>query len=393
VFIIVGLSLLGDSMLYTVIPAQIEAMPFSISQMSLLLSANRFIRLFSNYWAARIYKIHGQKYPFSISVIVAILITFGYGLSQTFWYFLFLRILWGVCYSFLRLKSLLVIFTSKINKSGEFTGKYRAFSRTGDIIGTLFAGILADRFGFQITTIVFGFISTISLILLFKIHQIEPNNKNYNNDFLSNEYARIGFFSNFKKILNDFKILSLMLMGFTLYFMIQGLIKSSYGIYISYAFESSLNIMKFNIGIATLNGFILSSRPFIELFLSASFGRLIDKYLKSKFLFILFFLQGVFFILLGLYINKYLTLLIPFLLFINSSLITIMIYTEIGNYNKYDISDRMANYTTSNDLGSAFGPVSLVILNFGISLQVLYFMFGIFIIIISINYLYNYHKR
>ena len=90
---ILAVSVMGDSMLYGVLPANLGDFGLTAGLgAGLVLSANRWIRLISNSWAASIYNRFGLRIPLMISVILAMATTNSYGLIQGFWPLLVARI-------------------------------------------------------------------------------------------------------------------------------------------------------------------------------------------------------------------------------------------------------------------------------------------------------------
>jgi hypothetical protein len=77
-------------------------------------------------------------------------------------------------------------------------------------------------------------------------------------------------------------------------------------------------------------------------------------------------------LLLVLFQNVWAAVLTPLFIFTNTAFIVILLYIEVGKYNKSTVSDRMAGYTTAVDLGAALGPLTLIFLDFGLNVYLLY---------------------
>ena len=122
VSIIVALSLLGDALLYAVLPARAESFQVLIWQVGILLGANRLIRLITNELAG--HWIHRSKsdLPLLLAVIVGSLVTISYALSRGFWGLLAGRLVCGACWSVLRVEGYLAAlsFSSKKNRGKIF---------------------------------------------------------------------------------------------------------------------------------------------------------------------------------------------------------------------------------------------------------------------------------
>ena len=68
----VAATLLGDSMLYAVMPSRPEAWGLSVAAAGVLLSANRLVRLLSNPLAAVIFSRLGTRIPFGAAIAVVV---------------------------------------------------------------------------------------------------------------------------------------------------------------------------------------------------------------------------------------------------------------------------------------------------------------------------------
>lgn len=84
----VALSLLGDQMLYTVLPVVHEAVGVPVTAIGLLLGANRLIRLGTNTFAGYVVTRWGRHWPFVLALFLGGVSTVAYGvLIATVFYF------------------------------------------------------------------------------------------------------------------------------------------------------------------------------------------------------------------------------------------------------------------------------------------------------------------
>jgi len=385
IFAIIGLCLLGDAMFYTVLPTRLDIFSFSGTQLGILLAINRVIRLGSNFWAAKLYKKWNRSSPFKIAVILSIFITFSYGYVSLFWQFLILRLLWGISFSILRLKALLIIFDSNLteNIQGRLSGLFRSISRSGYMVGMILGGYFADLFNFSISAYILAGITAIALFFLLIKDKTYDNNKRNN---ITQKSYRPAPKTSLVHLITSKKMLALMFMGFSLNFTVLGLINSSYGLYLKNVFGDTALIFGSIIGIATLNGFILSTQSLFELILSPLLGSFVDKYKTNKFIVIIFIFQAILMSVLAFYQNNILSLIVPLLIFINAAFLILLLYIEVGNLKENTVSNRMAGFTTSIDFGAASGPLILILLDFGINLTSLYFLAAVLLILASMLY-------
>lgn len=381
IFAIIGLCLLGDAMFYTVLPTRLDIFSFSGTQLGILLAVNRIIRLGSNFWAAKLYEKWNRSIPFKIAVVLSVFITFSYGYVVLFWHFFILRLLWGISYSILRLKALLIIFDSNLpeNIQGKLSGLFRSISRSGYMAGMILGGYFADLFNFSISAYLLAAVSGIALF--FIISKDQEYNKKVNKKSLSTT-PKMNFFH----LITSKKMFALMFMGFALNFTGLGLINSSYGLYLNNVFGQTALIFGTIIGIATLNGFILSTQSLFELLLSPFLGNVVDKYNINKFITHTFILQAVLMSILSFYQNSIVAVIVPLFIFINTAFLILLLYIEVGNLKVNTVSNRMASFTTAVDLGAASGPLILIFLDFGLSLSFLYFLSAFLLFIAGLQY-------
>ncbi|TMV47749.1 MFS transporter [Paenibacillus mesophilus] len=158
VAVVTAFCLLGDSMLYVVLPIYWkEAGLDSLWQVGILLSVNRFVRLPLNPLIGWLY----NKMPLRIGLVVAVLLgaltTAGYGLFHGFAAWLVLRSVWGIAWSLLRMGGFLsVIAYSDNSNRGRWMGRYNGISRIGSLFGMLLGGLLAPVFGLAPVALAFG---------------------------------------------------------------------------------------------------------------------------------------------------------------------------------------------------------------------------------------------
>ena len=145
----IGLAIMGDSLMYSILPLAAPSLGFSLPQVGILLSANRLVRLLSNAGASRIFERFGPRLPFIGSVVIGTLATLLYGFQAGFLLFLAARLLWGIAWSGLRQGGYQAVWTGEASQKGRLTGLLWGLVRLGSAIGVLVGGVLFDRFGYQ----------------------------------------------------------------------------------------------------------------------------------------------------------------------------------------------------------------------------------------------------
>lgn len=104
-----ALSLLGDAVMYSVLPSYYGQIGLSPLQVGILLSINRWGRLTSNHLAERCYRGTSVKVWLVSAYLLGSLLTATYGLFKAFSVLLVARILWGVCFSFIRQAGIMTV--------------------------------------------------------------------------------------------------------------------------------------------------------------------------------------------------------------------------------------------------------------------------------------------
>lgn len=147
--VITALALLGDSLLYSLLPLYAGTLGLSTFMVGLLLSANRWVRLVTNSLASRSFARWGFSGIMLVNVLLTVVSTVAYAFPLGVGCFLAARLLWGACYSHLRLGGYLVALGASPAGLGLALGLIQSFSRLGSMLAVLGGGLLADRWGYS----------------------------------------------------------------------------------------------------------------------------------------------------------------------------------------------------------------------------------------------------
>lgn len=145
----VGMSLLGDSLLYNLLPREAEQLGIPVAAVGVLLSANRWVRLASNSGVSRLYERLGPRIPFLTATVLALIATTVYGVGWGFAAFLVARLGWGVAWSALRQGGYQAVWAGSDTARGRLMGVFWGTVRLGGATSVLLGGYLRDRFGYQ----------------------------------------------------------------------------------------------------------------------------------------------------------------------------------------------------------------------------------------------------
>lgn len=168
VALVTACCLLGDSMLYVVLPIYWrEAGLSSLWEVGVLLSVNRLVRIplgpLIGLWMQR---IEGRT-ALVIAVALASMTTFSYGF-QGFWLWLAMRCLWGIAWTILRIGGLsLVVSASTGRNRGEWMGLYNGLYRLGSLGGMLVGAVLVAVYSLGTTSLLFALCALPALVLIY----------------------------------------------------------------------------------------------------------------------------------------------------------------------------------------------------------------------------------
>lgn len=153
---ILSLALLGDALIYAVLPVYAEDFGLTLPWVGVMLSANRFVRVFAYGVIARMTTAIGVRRMCVFAAILATLSTAMYGFGQGPAVILAARIMWGLTYAALLLVTLVysVEYRAQV---GVRVGVGRAIQRLGPIaallIGAWFVGLYGPNTAFLILAV------------------------------------------------------------------------------------------------------------------------------------------------------------------------------------------------------------------------------------------------
>ena len=163
---VMALALIGDSLLYSVLPIYAEQLGIPLVMVGAVLSINRWVRLLANPYAVMVYCRHPVSVPLAFSTAGSVLSTAMYAFPLGTLSFLLARIIWGFSYSFFRLGSYLVVLETSRPVLGLAMGITQAVSRVGSAITVVAGGVLIDFLGYQAGMLVLAALSALAFPLL-----------------------------------------------------------------------------------------------------------------------------------------------------------------------------------------------------------------------------------
>lgn len=172
---ITAICLLGDTMLYIVLPVYWQDVGLrSLWEVGVVLSVNRFVRLPLNPFVGWLYHRMTLRVGLILAIILAFFATTGYGLFKGFYIWVLLRAIWGIAWSFIRMGGYLTVIRYSTDENrGRWMGTFQGISRLGGLAGMIIGGVLVPILGIQSISITFGIIILFCLpvILIFIAHE------------------------------------------------------------------------------------------------------------------------------------------------------------------------------------------------------------------------------
>lgn len=354
-----ALSILGDAVMYAVLPSHYAHLGLTPLQVGILLSVNRWVRLGSNHVAERCYRRLSVELWLVSAYLISSLVTAVYGLFRIFAVLFVARILWGICFSFIRHAGIMtVVRASSDAHLGEHMGFYRGISSSGWFLGMFFAGLSHDLFGFTFTLIMFSLFSLFSAPL----------------GFLSQKGV-----DRIRKVPLKISImkanLGTMLCGFAVGIVGLGLMVSTLGFLLKEQVGISMNVFGRTIGVATMTGMVLAIRWILVGPVSPVLGTVADRIGRERSIPFLFLIGASVLGLAGLPFGPFWMICGVLILFCCGTLLDILITAWVGQQGPRFV----ASYVTAHDFGSALGPlVGWGIVQMGLPTNIIFFTGAIF---------------
>ncbi len=162
------MALLGDALLYAVLPAYAEQFGLSLVWVGVMLSANRIVRVFVYGPIARLTQTYGVRTVCIIAAVMGAISTAWYGVAQGPASMLPARILWGLTYATLLLATLSYAIEAR-ESAGTRVGVGLAIQRTGPIFALLLGAWLVGKVGPNNVFLIIAIPSALAIPLAFTL--------------------------------------------------------------------------------------------------------------------------------------------------------------------------------------------------------------------------------
>ena len=366
----VAFAIMGDSLLYAILPLAARQLSLSPQQVGLLLSANRLIRLFSNSWLGAIFARFGPYRAFVFSAVLGVLTTALYGLEVGFLLFLAARIGWGVAWSGLRQGTFQSIWTGDRADAGRLMGVMWGVVRGGSAVSALIGGFLFDHFGFQTTVWIIAGLSAVAIPIAFGLSWPASASPKHEEEQSGSGSVESNTESDRKSQRGDHEILggwvealsdplqrSVLLVGF-FKLLLNSILVATASVFLSDRFESFTGGFLLGLQVGALAGIVLGTRWFSDLFLGAAMGALADLVGRIRLSLVLVFLLCLgLTLMLTVQNNMSFVALLAVLIVSTGVNVVLDAYANQAALMTHHPQMFVATYATASDLGSAVGPL------------------------------------
>ncbi|MGX9292393.1 MFS transporter [Bacillus sp. A015] len=346
--LITAFALIGDSMLYIVLPIYWREVGLSsIWEVGLLLSINRFIRIPLTPVVWWLYRYVPMKTGVLIAILIASVTTMLYGVSG-FWLLLICRCVWGLAWTLLRMSGMRLIAEMDEGSQGHLTGLYNGLYRLGSLFGMLFGGLFASFIGFQAMTLVFGLLSLLGCIFYVSLDEIEKGQgKEVYHGIKQRGFAR--------------DVVKVLLTGMLVALVIQGLFAST----LSHVIEAKIGqdefaLFGYVIGASALSGGIQAIRWGWEPFVAPRTGRWFDRLVLKERMLCWMFLSfgGLSILAVMLEVSGWFLVMLLLMQLLSTILTTLTDTLAFQKASTQTDKNRfLASYSFVQDIGAALGPL------------------------------------
>jgi MFS family permease len=160
---VLSVGLLGDALLYLVLPVSYVEFGLTGIWVGVLLSANRFVRIAANGIVTEAARRYGLASIMLAGAILAAASTLSYGLLAGGIALLVARMVWGISFATLRLGSLgYATERSSVGTAGRL-GRSGSIAQLGSLLAVTAGATMAQAIGVRETFIILGLITTIAI--------------------------------------------------------------------------------------------------------------------------------------------------------------------------------------------------------------------------------------
>lgn len=162
----------GDALLYAALPMHAAEMNVPAVWIGFLLSINRFVRLVANPLFAYLFTRYGFKRITILAAGFAVFTTFMYGCAPVLPVWIIARVIWGFCYSALRISASGYAFSS--SRMGLSLGVSSGLQELGPVMALLAGPLLLSTAGLAATFFLFALVSVSAVLIAMYLPGLKP---------------------------------------------------------------------------------------------------------------------------------------------------------------------------------------------------------------------------
>jgi MFS family permease len=271
---VVGFAIMGDSLLYGILPLAAASLAIGPEGVGILLSVNRLVRLFSNTWISSLFARFGPRGPFLAAAGLGTLTTLIYGLNWGFLTFVLARLGWGIAWSSLRQGGYQAVWTGGPAHTGRLMGLLWGIIRMGSAISVLIGGYLFDRYGYQSTVFVIVGLTALALPIALTIRWPEAAHVHAP----SKATGRVSFVEGWRTAMRDPLQRTVMLVG-ALKSFFDAVLVATAALYLAQHIQAEEGVLAgLGLGVGVVAGAVLATRWLSDLAVGPLLGLAADRF-------------------------------------------------------------------------------------------------------------------
>jgi MFS family permease len=258
--------------MYTVLPTHTEIAGVTLASVGILLSANRFIRLFLNGPIGILTDRWPRRWIFVPAVFLGALSTAIYALSNSFLPLFSGRLLWGVAWSGLWISgNAIVLDISSRHERGRNVGIYYLSFSLGAATGSILGGVLTDWLGYHRAMGVSASLTLLGAIvaLLFLPETSESTVERQHADVKN--ISEPSATTDWKQLISASGLLGVNR------FVMAGILLATFGLFLAQLLGETIVVANRTIGITTVTGLALGLSTLLGMVAAPAAGGLSDR--------------------------------------------------------------------------------------------------------------------
>ena len=269
-----SLALLGDQMLYVFLPSHPAAAGITTASLGLVLSANRIVRLAANSLAGLLSDRLGRRRPYLLGMVLAVVSTAGYLVSDSLWPLLLSRVLWGIAFSLLAVGGVAIMLDHSTDADrGRTVGAYQSLLQLGTLLGLVLSGFLTDLLGYRGTLMIY--VPLAALGLGAAIWVLRDGDLSHAHPARFETGTPLGTLAALRRL--DPRLLAPAYVCFATHFAGSGVVMATLGIYLK-SLAAEPGAAAWLLPVASLTGILLAVRRLAGMVTAPIAGYLMDRF-------------------------------------------------------------------------------------------------------------------